>query len=194
MIKKSYEGFSIIELMVVIAIVAILAALAIPSFNEYFEKSRLRGAADAMIALMANARAESVKRDRGVVVKVGGDAADWCVGANQAANPSSAGAPIPAPTSCDCDVVGACSLGDASSVVDGSGFRGVSISSTGASVTFDPKLGTLDISAISTFVEPSVDLSSSSGRFGLRVTVSALGHVRACVPSGKAPISGYREC
>ena len=69
--KKMQQGFTLIELMIVVAIIAILAAIALPAYRDYTSKAKI-----------ANAVAE-VAGDK---IKVGenygsGKAfADWCDG------------------------------------------------------------------------------------------------------------------
>ncbi len=72
-------GFTLIEGMVVVAIVAILAALAAPSFRDIIANQRVKGvSADLQMALV-KARSEATKRNVSVTLspKAGNWASGW---------------------------------------------------------------------------------------------------------------------
>jgi type II secretion system protein H len=69
---RALQGFTLIEAMVVVALVAILAALAVPSFNSTIANQRVSSAAQELQTLLLFARAEAVyKRTETTVTATG---------------------------------------------------------------------------------------------------------------------------
>ena len=58
-----YGGFTVIELMVALAVLAILVALAVPNFNDASLSARLNGFANSLVAAAQVARSEAIKRN-----------------------------------------------------------------------------------------------------------------------------------
>ncbi len=57
------RGFSLVELMVAVAVVGVLAAIAIPSFDNFILSNRLNAYASAFSASARVARSEAIKRN-----------------------------------------------------------------------------------------------------------------------------------
>ena len=67
--KKRSNGFSFVELMVVIALVGILSAISIPSFLSALPEKRLKAAARNVYADLQRARVLAVKKNKKVTVR-----------------------------------------------------------------------------------------------------------------------------
>lgn len=68
-LRLATRGFTTIELMVVIAIITILAALAAPSFRPLIERWRVRAATEDLQSILYYARSEAIKRGGKIVLK-----------------------------------------------------------------------------------------------------------------------------
>jgi len=72
-------GFTLVELMVVVAIAAIILGLAVPNFREFIARNRLDGAAHELMATLQFARSEAQRRGAQVTLRLAGTAGskDW---------------------------------------------------------------------------------------------------------------------
>jgi len=71
---KKTSGFTLMELMIAFAIMAILAGIAIPGFAIFLPNYRLKGAARDIYSVMQNAKIKAAKENADVVVLFDKDA------------------------------------------------------------------------------------------------------------------------
>lgn len=81
--NRKHTGFTLIELMVVLAIGAILLSLAVPSFRSTIQNNRISTQANELVSTLQLARGEAIKRGLRITVCVSTDQAT-CTGANWA--------------------------------------------------------------------------------------------------------------
>lgn len=195
------QGFTLVELMVTLTVLSILLLAAAPSFSDYFEKARVRGAADQVTNLLARARAESVKSNLPVSVAVNADGDAWCVGAAQPAPPAAWALRDDSASSCNCLQAGQCVVAGEVLRVGSADFGGQSptVAVTGFAFSYTPKLGGVSTNSApgKSFLSgtnSSLAITSPNGRYELRVVVTPLGQSYVCIPAGKPAFFGYRAC
>jgi prepilin-type N-terminal cleavage/methylation domain-containing protein len=170
------SGFTLVEVMVAVAVFVILATIAVPGFSDYLDTARLRGAADAVVDAHAQARMGAVMQARRVVVRTMGEGLQWCVGAREGA-------------ACDCMAMPeACVVDARSVVVSGARHPGVVLLAPTEDIAFDGRTG---MRGVFDPVEP-LRLVSRSGRHAMSVAVSPMGQATMC--SHRGVLLGVRAC
>ena len=198
------RGFTLIELMVTLVVLTILVTIAVPSFVDYFQKARVRGAADQVTNLLARSRAVSVKTNMPVAVIARNESGGgWYVGAVEPEEPA-AWALRP-----DAADISACQASREACIVDGENLsvssadlgaeRAPTLEITDFNFSYSPKLGGVSDNgapgrAFLKNAASSIVVTSPNGRYAVRVVVTALGQSYVCIPSGKPPFFGYRYC
>lgn len=198
------RGFTLIELMVTLVVLTVLVTLAVPSFSDYMEKARVRGAADQVTNLLARARQAAIKSNLPIGVaalqKSGGG---WCVGARQPTEPTAWQLRPSTASACACDTASnLCMVEDELLLVDNGnlgGARAPTVSITGFDFSYSPKLGGVSANGAPNKVflqtaQSSMDITSPNGRYVVRVVVTPLGQSYTCIPAGKPPFFSYRDC
>jgi type IV fimbrial biogenesis protein FimT len=171
----STKGFTLIELMVTIAVLSILLVIAIPSFADFRERASVRGAGDQLVSFWANARLEALKRDAPISVVIRKSTDNMCIGASTAV------------AGCDCFTANACDIGQ---------YPGVKEEWNGAAMIGNPTLGPTDSDDVGlTLIDPKrgyladesdvggATVQSRAGKYRLRLYVDRWARAYLCSPT-----------
>lgn len=161
---KRPRGLTLIEIAIGIAILAVLAAIAVPSFAESIGRARLAGAAETLASDLAEARFEAVRSGRPLYV-VFSPGADWCYA-------------VAREPRCDCHGAQSCQL----KVARATDAPGVDLVEA-EDAHFDPSNS-----------DPPGGGALWRGLGGsksLQVALTPLGRARVCSPTG---LRGYAGC
>lgn len=79
-VRRRSRGFSLLELMVTIAVMVILLAIALPSFRDVIHRNEVSSASNTLLASVAYAREEAINRGQLVYMCPGDQTAGCTVG------------------------------------------------------------------------------------------------------------------
>lgn len=171
------RGVTLIEALIVIAIVGILAGLAVPNLSDYFTNQRVKGAAENLYGALQNAKFEAAKSNKTIGIQfqpdtLNSDLATWCFGMTTAAS-----------TTCNCSSgTPACVPGSTVSNLD---FTGITVRvNSSNSRSFTATRGDAN------GTQGTVIFASGTKKLGVKL--STYGRVTICRPAGTT-ITGYTD-
>jgi len=175
--KKKALGFTLVELMITIAIIGILASMAVPSFSKMLERNRLKEAIQSLKSDLMFARTESIKRSANLNVSVDINGTSWCYGIDVDNDTNNANANA----ECDCTTAGSCAV----KTVDGSQFQNTTLAAgTDVNVTFFFRRGSASNNGV----------TINTPNYSVRVRTSIIGRIRTCSPDSAKVMVGYDAC
>jgi type IV fimbrial biogenesis protein FimT len=159
--NSKQNGFTLLEMMVTIAVMAIITTTVVPGFNSMREKHKIRGAAETIASDLQLARSEAIKTNQSVSLSISGNGTtNWCYGINDTGG-------------CNCNVNNACQVdGTTVRVASNNDFSNTNLTTNFASqtATFDPNRGTTN-SGTTTL--------TANGKT-VKIFISAIGRISFC--------------
>ena len=190
------QGFTLVELRVTIAVLAILLAVAVPSFSAFRQRTVLEGVGEQLTSAWNEARFEALRRDDLLKVSLVNASGDFCLGVSTTTNPADS-------TACDCfeadaSAAGFCNVAVHPGATGGwSGVTAVAAPTLGNDtgvVVIDPKRGGITDSSD----WGGIALQGPSGSdYRLNFYVDTRGRAMTCEPADapdKMPRFTERRC
>lgn len=199
--RRQSPGFTLIELVIVMVIVAIGVALAVPTFRDTIEKRQLTSSAEYIATFMSLSKSNAVKHNRDVIVNMRRTDLDtWCIGATLGSVACNCFETDPANT-LFCDIEGVAQRLDQAAVISNASYELMfqmnlnDTATANGNFIFDPVRGTLvDLDTVNIQMHTN-EGSGANKNYQLEVDILPTGRVSICTASGrKRLLRRYPEC
>lgn len=185
--RSRHLGFSLVEVLMSVVLLAIGAALAIPSYRDMVEKRQVTNGAEQVSSFINTAQGIAMKTNEVITVSYSRtDDDDWCIGA------------VTGTAACDCtesntEAADYCQIASQPFILNNShaGDMELMHSMSGdGSYAFDPVRGVfMDMDDSLT-----VEMRSKSESFRLNMVVNSTGRVMLCSDDAEHGVPGYPTC
>jgi|GEM_PF-4407151 len=173
--KKKYVGFTLVEVLVVLAVIGVITAFSIVGWQYLIDRATLKAATEEFYDAFKLGHAESINKNRIITVSFQ-QGANWCIALSDNGN-------------CNCGVSGSCLIGGVERVVSHTKYNNVLATGNFAStpgtfvknIAFDGARGTSSDAG-------SIELSLSN--YSATVSLNKIGLTTICSDS----IVGYPSC
>jgi len=185
-LKAVNRGFTLLELMIVLAIVAIGIALAVPSYEDVLQRRETTSKAESLAAFLAYAQSAAMKRNTEISIQLSRTSDnDWCLGADESL------------TGCDCtgdDAADLCTIDGVVRTISSATQTRSSMTDAAADVVFafDPIRGTMITADLGN--DHDFTLQSDNGKYELEVQVGVTGRIRVCNSDSSKAVPGFKPC
>lgn len=192
---SNHKGFTIIELMIAIAVLAIVTSLALPSYRTIIEKRQVTSGAEQFKAFMSAAQLESVRRNQPVAVNFEWNGGSWCLGIRTAETVANA--------DCDCTIAdtgnaSACVMDGQLRVIDSNNLNYPDVLQSSSTLgggdnnlIFDPVRGLIFGNETA-----NMEFLSDEGSYAVNVEVLPTGRMNICSDTdrGSKEVPRFESC
>lgn len=177
--STNIKGFSLIELMVLVALVGIFVTMALPGFSDSLARKRIESLGDNTNYFLKLARSEAAKKNRAILVHIKKNSDySWCLGMSGDDDNADGSS-----DACDCSSANSCTVDDIEKVISSSDYPDISFDTTtflDDEITIEPYRGRANGGQL------NFSTTIDGEKTDLRLLRSTMGRVIVCSPSGNS--------